>query len=480
MSHLIEIICAFPLVAAGLASFVYAIRAPRRIGLLGMSLIFYTLQFGVGPLLFSPLSTERYQPIDVISTWLVVYLFWGSAFALAAVWRSSMPPIPFADDYQGTKTPRGFLATVVAASLQVRVSYLILAYLIVTAFRAFLQLRYGIVLSGGASEQAWNETPYAVLAMNQVFCFAGVGIAMAAMARLVYQMPGRIWALGLILAESVFMFTQGRRWIFSFALTLVLIYLVPRKSMRMRHAVVGVILAVLLLQVVFPFFFLMRQHWQNEPNASVVQWVQGTAQQMIQGTDRSEDAKMNRSMHSRLRRMSAGYIQADAIRHGVPTFGGRQLVSGMLSIIPSVVFPDKYQYVVLTDQSLNQRFQIKPHAGKNVDLTTQIPLIGQADFGVLGGLVYGVLFLALLRLFEWIYVNCLSRNYILAMMMLGVFAMTLVMQMENTVGGAFEVLRAVVIYWLVAVVLGFAAGKRPQMAPAAQAGHRSLWGQRGA
>lgn len=446
-----EVICAGIMLLCGICVFVHLVMAPRRASFLKLSFIFYTLQFTVGPALFPPYEgLHMWRADSVLKVWMAIGLFWITCALLAWLFptriRVSGPSVV------GVPGNCGYLWAIICESYRVRISLICAVYVAVTIFRLWLHFRYRYMLSGDLAGNVMVQVPYAVRASREVLLFAGFGLAWLAAAQLLSS-PRR-WLLPTLVLGSEFLFamTRGRRWIFALGISYLVIYLCQTGRLRMKHAIIIVITAVLMWQVLFPLFTLLRYEWQVNPARNPIQWLlpaienltKGETPETLRGPERLVDIRVQR-----LRAIEGAYSLI-ALQHAQQQYlGGRLLAGGVLYVVPSVIFPSKAYYSVSEDTVLSEMMG----SSRVFDVTTHLPLSALADFGVPGAVVYGIVFFGVIRLFELMFTSALHRGVVIPAIMAGTFSAQVIMQMEFPVIMLAAALRAAFLCWIAGYAL---------------------------
>ncbi len=427
MSEWIQFIFAFPMLAAGVGCFIWALMRPGSIGMIRLALFSFALQFCIGPVLapFSPNAGESFDSADVILAFLGIYAFWGAITMTALIWRGGLDPILVARD-RGLSSERGVFACLMDASLATGMLSVLAFYSIIATIRTVMIVKYGIVLSGTNTLEKVTALPYIVLVIYKTFTALGMAFGFLAMVKIVFKQPGRLWCVLILLLETAYTFTQGRRALFAYAILLLFAVLIKHGRMKLKHAILGGIGFVILVQTVFPFFYNMRIQWQSNYQAGPSIWMsEAWKMTLTGGTYGEEKRKYTNSLTQRLNALSLNYMVANRLNNGFNPVYGEFIKLATLTAIPRFMFPNKLSTIGGDDELMVYRMNIP---GK--DLYSNLPAFALADFGLLGGAIYGLVFALALRTFEVMMKALYRRSSLGAFAVFSVAISGMVLQME--------------------------------------------------
>lgn len=459
MTWMLEWLLAGPLAAIGVWMMLAASLRPREVGLIQLAFCFFTLQFIMGVILIPPLDRMGFDRMAIIRGWYAIWLFWIAVCITARAWKSPLPHLVYQLRPQ-TETTQGVFSHIMAESLRIRPLHLLLMGLVVHGLHVAMHMKYGIVLSGSFSFGEMMAVPYPVRALNSVVKFAGIGVALLAVAKIATRQPGRVLCFMVIAMETAYMFTRGRRFLFAFIIAGFLVYLIPRMRMKMKHAVIIIVCVALLWNFFFPLFVSVRKQWQINPDAPVSVWFSDAINDLrddstVTVSTLSLEDEGYSSIEARLRAANSIYVVAEAQQQDVPNLRGRVFLGSLVGAVPHAIFPWKRSFHVYEDEAINSRYHVQTASG---DLSTFMPMTGLADFGLLGALLYGVVFVIIIRLAQYLYLGMYKHTPLAACIAMGIFIIEVPMQMEHMFLSEITTLRSMLIVMVLALIWRTLAG----------------------
>lgn len=456
-TQLLQFSLALPLWLGGMGWFIWALLNPRNIGMIGMCFFSFILQFCTGPVV-APLMAQPPSPFgsrDVALAFAGIYTFWFAIGLVALLWKSHLDPVFFDDDEQ-VDGRRGVFSVLAEASLRTNLIPVIVLYFLLMLVRVYVEIRYqyGLIYSG----EAILQMPYALFAILLILGYMGLGCAYICFVRLIYKYPGRLLCIIIVASELIFTFLRGRRFLLLLCLTLFFALIVKVKKMRLKHAILSLIVFLIVWEVALPLFYFMRLEWQERRYASVTSWV-------VEGwrkTFSPEKELHEANVEGRLRALEFNYAIAKSLNGGLPTLKGDILKTSFVYLIPSVVYRGKWQYLRsigagaggsgsvggADDLLVSTRLNLA-----TVDQTSNLPAFGIGDFGILGCFVYGLVFISGIRFIEKMFVVTFRRSYLGAVVIFGSVVQCPLLQMELTISFFLLILRMTIIIFVIFYLL---------------------------
>ncbi|MBI1338490.1 MAG: hypothetical protein GC164_16225 [Phycisphaera sp.] len=445
----IEVIATLPLCIIAVSMLLRTFLRPRELTLIQIGFIIYVIYFCAGPLVFGATNVLKCDINGVLYCWLTVYLFWTTVWISAVLIRSPLKPIGLlVDDHP--EYSNGIMSWLAYSATQVKDIHLVLGAVAFLVFRAVLQMKYGLFFSGGWGWKYALDYPYWVRAVTQVLRNAGLGLAVVAVIKLSARLGNPLILVPVLVSEFAATFFLGRRRLFSFLIVCLGSFLIPRRRIKVKHSAIIVAVLLFFWLILFPLFFNMRFQWQNHPEASMVSWFTTAVEELRQDKFREENSKedMVQRVQNRLCAISQGYAIATLIpQRGV--VGVKLFIGSLVKPIPSVLFPWKREFETSLDATQAVGYGL---GSAKSDMTTQLPTEGMTAFGFMGGIVYGLIFVIIIRLFELVYQASLKLSLVGSLLVFGIFVPETTLQMENYLGVFLNSLRnAVIIYILLRV-----------------------------
>lgn len=434
----VQFVLALPLFIAGVGWFFGALRNPLRAGLLGLSFFSFCLQFLLGIMLF-PFTWQGYEFIeagDVVLAFGVIYVFWLSVAIISSLWKTPLEYVEI-EQREGIGGGRGIFANLVSSSLRMNVAGFIAIYGLMVIVRLWIMIKYKFGISG-----TWHgviqNVPYFIISISLILHSAALAFLLVSAVQLFHKRSGTLLNTAIIIIELLFAFARGRRVMFIAVLLLLFALICRQGKTRIKHLLLGTVFAVLGLQVIFPLFYYMRSEWQRGewflPNLLTV---------AVQRSVTERDV-YNQVVKDRLLALKVNYLIASRLKSGVPKTGGEFLVVGVGSAVPRVLYPNKFLREWEPDVLLDNLVGLGGE--QRQDTFSNVGMFALADFGwLVGGIVYGFVFVTVLRFVE-IIIKLLSRRSPLgSVICFSVIASCPVMQMEFTVNDLMVSLRTILI-----------------------------------
>jgi hypothetical protein len=424
----IQFAFALPLATIAMGVFIWALLNPSSIGLFGLAMFMFGLQFCIGPIvaLFKPATTASWDPSDIAMAWLAVYTFWIGILITASLWRGQLDPVAVHRKSGEVTWARGIFATMYDSTLRTSSINALFFYAIVAGIRIFMLLVYKVGLSGRNTDDLILSLPYYVLAIHKTFYALGLAFVFLAMVKILNRAPAWPFYILVLGLETAYAFTQGRRHLIGVAVMLMFAFLMKHGRLKPRHAVLAALGFLVLWQFIFPFFVAIRQEWQRNYHAPVSTWVREAWQETITGGEYGATRqRYMQSIHKRLEAMTFNYTVAHQINAGRRPMGGELLRNTFLTLIPRIIFPSKNRMLGGDDEAVAVAMGL-PIA----DFFSNLPAFALADLGPLGGLVYGFMYAFVIRM-AGVMIRCLlRRKSVGAFAVFSVVASNMVLQME--------------------------------------------------
>lgn len=372
-----------------------------------------------------PSALTRYQVTGMI--FLGAYVLASTGFVLIVSRRHRRP-----------------LAAVLRETLPSINMRLILVLVVVVWFsRALLGLKYGLHYSGSGTEQRVGALPYGISVIASLS--TTISVILPVWAYVTLRSGSRrlvvLMAFLLLSGELLIAFFGGRRTFVFMSALLVLIELTYKRRRGLSTAVVSVLL-IGLAWIAVPRFEQARFVASKSIDTSKEDLVEFL-----------EAAKAPRrfglsGFESNLPERSAIYVEwaAEVARalQDHPFFRGEVLLKGILFSVPTVLVPGKREWE-WGEQLINGRLQI----GRG-DSPNSVAMVGMADFGLSGVLLYAVGFGVFLVTAE-ILANRIRTSAPLLSLIILLSALEAAVMVEQTIVTLSAQVRNIV---LIAIVVG--------------------------
>ncbi len=322
-------------------------------------------------------------------------------------------------------------------------------YISAWILRLYMAIAFGIFFSGTGKAGLISKIPYSFTIIYSLFNMLSLGCLLWASITIWTRSTRRKkWvyntALFVILGEGAWAFLKGRRWMISWAIFLVIGYVLAGKKVNMKVLGTGVITALLFVTIIFPKFLTTRNNydWKNQ---SALNAFHEAATKSIEKESALNKSLYYENMQSRsmgLHRFIAHILSSQERR--TPMYGDA-FIRIVYRAIPSILLPGKYGNLAV-EQAIQHHYGIKFH-----DVAVSMPTVAVADFGVIGSLIYGVLIGIYLYILNKAISKIKIKHPFVAMSLCGGTIMTLFMVEDDPVGFILLLRNITIIY--IAVLL---------------------------
>lgn len=453
-TQLIQVLWAGLLVAFALVWLVRSALRPERAGLLGIAYFFFCMQFCAGMVL-SSFAESYFRPQDVALTYAGVSLFWIGALGLGKIIPSPLPRV----DYQtgtGLAKEKGIFLVLTEASLRIRPFYLAVVWLASLGVRLAGIFVFGIGLSGTFDTAKALAMPYWFLALWDLGYYIAPPMVFLVVICLLYRRPGTAIFITILLTEVLYSFTQNRRALIMLLFLSMFAMLIYHGRIRAKTIGYGLVTLVILWTIIFPFFFSIRRQWQDNSNATLGEWISTAWSQTISGKAAGTSDDYSNTVLQRMSALQFNHTVSNHMNDGALPLNGDIIKNAVAVSIPRVFNPDKFANATGEDSLVNKAFGMP-----DVDQMSNLPVFGQADFGLPGCLLYGVIFAGVLRLME-LMLRTVSKRSAIGVLVLFAVVGNCPMQMEFTLSDFLAIfLRSAIFWWVVILVASMFFGAQP-------------------
>lgn len=306
--------------------------------------------------------------------------------------------------------------------------------------------RYGWFYAGSVGPET---VPYFFYVLDQVAQFLGVAVVVWA-AWSVADARSRTtrWAGVLfLLLEVPFVFTQGRREMFFYAVLVGAVFLYARRRFSGRQAVRAMVFLAGLVMVAFPLYQGTRVVRAMNPGAGgqplgPSEYIEnlGTATQM-----RNLDEAYLANLQHRLSVYYRWQAELATMQRSAGTMRGDLLLSGIQYSVPRFLLENKGRMDWGEEA-------IREHYGAPLsDRPNSLMAAGFADFGLAGVAAYGFFFVALLFFGELFAVRVMAASPFLGAAIGGNLVL-LALRTEISMVGVFATIREMVVVGTLAIL----------------------------
>lgn len=435
---MILVLVGIAILAVGLAPAAWALkRSPQRVAPVHLVPASAGLFFGLPPLVYAVITGTGMRHV----------LPGGPG----VVWSAVLSIVVFVvvSAIASTLLGRGHrYATVVASTIpslaRVTAVQVIGVALLVWAVRGFLAVRYGVFYAGYVPRQA---VPYLLTILTHLCDLLAIALLFWSVWTLATaaQRTRKALAIGLLVLQALYVFAQGRREMFFFAVLCGLVYLYSALRFSWKYAAAAALGVLVLALAAFPLYQATRQlvgerYGSRRHRLSVSAYYRS----VLDAGDRGDVASLyRRNLASRLSLYYRWQVDLASMRDQAGGLHGGLTLSGLTYAVPRFLLANKY--AIPWGEEVVQR----AYGGSGQDAPNSVVAAGFADFGALGAGIYAFVFVALIwawsRAGTWV----ARRSPLFGLALLG-GVMLLALRTEITMVGVFSSLRDLALFGTIA------------------------------
>jgi hypothetical protein len=424
----------------------------RSITLIDIAFWLSCLFFGIGPIyVWFRASEFDYYSMDatgIFQTYANIYLFLIGLFIVQLISSRSMSLMSMDNE---TPKPTSKVAEVLLSASLVSPVYAMIGFAIAVLIRVVIATQYGMGIYASSTAERQAALPYFWVIMRSVGEILAMGCSTWA-ASMVWMRAkdGRWIARSIVILQAlVFGAMMYRSLMLSFAIMLVMTYAIVKGRLLIRY-LIGVSLMVYLMgAVIFPAFYSIRVHFIEQKSENTVERLMVAIERYREGrNDERIEAGYSRNLRTRPLIVQFNVAIFTAQEH-TGWMNGRAMGSSILAVVPRALYlaGDKVYYS-------SEAFIGLTYFGSMADTSCNWPAVGAADFGVFGGLLYGVLFGAVLAGTQHIAWRMLHTHPLIAFCIVGAF-MNAASHVEQTPEQTWGYCRDAALVYCFAVVLSY-------------------------
>lgn len=310
--------------------------------------------------------------------------------------------------------------------------------------RLYLAETYGVFFAGSGSSV---EVPYHLTVAAHITQILGAGLIVWSVWTLAtYDEKRRLVLAGTLLAmELPYVFSQGRREMFFFAVLCGLIFLYSRSSISWRYVTAAGSGVSLLALAAFPLYQATRVTFaQRGSDGSSVPTYYRTA---LTAAYRQDVGSLYLSnLESRLSLYYRWQVRTASLRERSGGLDGKLVQAGALYAVPGFAFPEKY------DIPWGEEVIRSAYGESARDIPNSLVTAGLADYGLGGVALYASLFVLTVFCIGRIGVSLIRVSPFLGAAFLGSLVL-LTLRTEISMVGIFSSVRDLALFGI--VVLGW-------------------------
>lgn len=321
-------------------------------------------------------------------------------------------------------------------------------YLLTLTIRIIMALAYGMFISGTATPERVTNLPYYIFIFRSLLDLILFGILIWSFGQILKSKKFIGLPSIIIIIETAYLFLRGRRLLLFILFMFVFVYLSLGNHLNKKTVLSTVLIFIVLVSIVFPFFLAFRNFFLGEG-----QLVGGLFESFTFSLENAyiggiDKYSYQENIATRLYIMgwNMDIINKTGLYSGLY---GKALFSNISWAIPSFILPFKGS-LVNPESLINLSFGLNP-----VDSPSNWLAYAFADFGLAGSIFYGFIFGSVLSVADFISFK-ISRLYpLLALVILGSF-LYLSFIVEEMPMATFTFIRDCIILFIIAKLI---AGK---------------------
>lgn len=271
-------------------------------------------------------------------------------------------------------------------NIQVKTIYII--YGIVWVLRIIRAVNYGILFSGTASAENIIGLPYWFVIAFSISEILGLGCLLWASITINTTRSSFIRSVAriILLLELLWFFMQGRRYLLSWLLFLIIGYVVSQTKIVFKTFAIVSLITIFIITVMFPLFLTIRTVYFSEiKSESIIEQLMSSTQEAYnqQGQIKHiEQYESNLSTRPLVSRFMTRILEKQSSPSDL--MAGNALLSSIMWAIPSSILPSKIG-TLKTEQLIQSNYGMK-----QFDTSITWPALGVSDFWILGGFFAGI------------------------------------------------------------------------------------------
>ncbi|MCP4713389.1 MAG: hypothetical protein GY869_32570 [Planctomycetes bacterium] len=435
--------------------FVTKMRYHLSISIVDVSIWMTAVFFGTGPLvaLFFSRRLSAVDPTAMIWSYILIYLFIIGLFLADNLSLIN----PRSVRQPRSSVFRSTLAHCLRVVTKINTRYIFGYYMLVWFFRLLLGIKYGIFFSGTASSERVAALPYVVVVIQMILKVVSLGCLVWSCGMIWHRRRRTPLSLSILILEFAWAFVKGRRWIFEIIVIVALVLRICNLHFKARYIYGATMILSFVLLWVYPTFIGIRDQYKySDPDDNAVIRYAQTTKSVIADQFKESSGDINSQLYQKNMahraltpiRFNCSVLKA---QEGYPLMWGRAIWSTVVWAIPSAIYPQKIEHPA-PEQYVQSHYNFQES-----DEASNWPAYGCADFGVMGGLLMGLLLGAVLRLMEHaVLMLIISYPFVALCLMAG--ALNAAIFVEASPNSLWSMLRSVVILYCLARGVSFLRG----------------------
>ncbi len=406
-----------------------SLRNRTGITLIDISVWITGTSFGLAPfvlMLYGGQFPEA-ELIDVVMSYFGILLFIAGLIIVKKYYKNT---------YEKNKS----LADAIKRVHTINQKQVLLFYSIFFIVRAIYAFSYGIFSSGTATAERMQSLPYYLFVSRSLLDLVFWGCIFWSVVKIFSDKKLTFLPTFILLIEILLIFFRGRRQMLFFVFLFIYLYILSGYKINLRILFPTAATVVLLINIIFPVFISFREiSLASNTNSSLLENYSYTYYTLSQAGIDNISYKKNIADRVYINTWNIDILSKSSLIDGLK---GRALLSSIIWVIPSPLSPAK-GLLKEPEYLINYSFGLGLK-----DSPSNWPAYGFADFGLLGGFIYGIalgLILFLTQSFA-IYVN---KNFPFYSFIIFGSLSFVAFFIEETPSAVFGVLRDIFLLYII-------------------------------
>jgi hypothetical protein len=437
--YTIEFALAIILITITFYHFYKRYKKPKTIILNDVAIWLTGFAFGFAPFVFvySGGSFQENKIIDVIMSYLGIFLF---LFGLYIVGKLNL------SSNRSNKNKENYFSSFKEIVTKISTKEVFFFYSLFFIIRLYIGIEYNLFVSGSGTEANILILPYMIVLLRSfidLFLYTSIVWSISI---LLVKKKFLILPFLIILSEFLISFFQGRRPILFLIFSAFFVFIVLGYRINKQWFAFVVILLFLANTLIFPDFLMFRNYYSSDPNkTNLIDDIAYNLKLTFMTKQNTYDYLENIKVRSYINDWNIPIIAKSGIYNGLH---GNIILLSASWIIPKFLFPNKYSII-------SPEYLINVYAGNyNTDSPENLIGYGFADFGLLGALIYGVMFGIILFLVEKLAIKIKDKQKYASLLLISSFIFV-AFSVEQGLISVFSMLRSALIVFVILALLKF-------------------------
>jgi len=431
------------------------IVTPQQTGLFEFALISCGIFWAIGPLLAFYYGKWSFIEHYSLPKWSIHILFKGYLVVILfilGIWSAGRIAV-YVTNRKKTPTglnPRLQIAFFYSKFRSINIWAILVIAIFLWSIRIIVGVKYNIWMSGTSSAKNLSALPYHIIILRSLTYTLNMGYLVWAAAcfwsdkRYLYKYS----ALAVLFMEFFWFFALGRRFVLIWIVFVFLGFIASERKIKLKNILFIILTIIIILNFLFPYFQTVRYRYNSKIRIGDHNAFQRFGQAAIDAF--KADKKLFRELNTEnmstrplfLRNFTCNLCLG--LEEKKPMMG-RAFLRSVEYIIPSAIMPSKTTYLQ-TEQYIQHHFGYP-----EVDEACTWAAVGCADFGIIGGFLYGLILGLWIIVIGSLCTFIITRFSVVGICLFGAMIACL-FQVEQSPTLSFVLCRNIVILLIFAVI----------------------------